>query len=599
MPNMLSYHIEPANLAEHVFKVKISIPPSEHESVHLTLPAWIPGSYMIRDFCKNIHLLKAKNSLNEVQEIVQLDKQTWRISGAKDGIELTYQVYAFDLSVRGAYLFDEYAFFNGTSTFLELREWGMKPVNLSIVNNQCENNWQIATALKQISSSSTNDESTHHYSCENYQELIDHPVLMGVYEQHTFNINGTQFHMVLSGKTETDIERICNDLKPLCKHHMELFSGFPEKEYWFITLLCEDGFGGLEHRASTALMFPRFHLPMKFETELIPQQYEQFLSLCSHELFHTWHVKRIKPEAMINPDLSTEQSMEQLWIYEGFTSLYDDLSLARTKLITAQRYAEILGQNVTRLMRTQGRHKQNLAQSSFEAWTKFYKQDAGSHNNIVSYYNKGAVVALALDISIRQLSGNRYSIDQLMQLLWKHYGSKNIGTPDDVIQKLCKQHFSIDISSFLSIALYTTMDLPLEKLINSIGLKQHLRSKSSVMDKGGTPSKDTIKNGFGAVYKDHGSGVLLQSMQEGSPIVSAGAQIGDILLAIGEWQVNSGNLQRLLDNQSGTKLSITLLRQGRLIQTLMPLQPAILDTVYFSIEQAEIFDTWITGNVDA
>jgi predicted metalloprotease with PDZ domain len=126
-----------------------------------------------------------------------------------------------------------------------------------------------------------------------------------------------------------------------------------------------------------------------------------------------------------------------------------------------------------------------------------------------------------------------------------------------------------------------------------------LRSKSSVMDKGGTPSKDTIKNGFGAVYKDHGSGVLLQSMQEGSPIVSAGAQIGDILLAIGEWQVNSGNLQRLLDNQSGTKLSITLLRQGRLIQTLMPLQPAILDTVYFSIEQAEIFDTWITGNVDA
>jgi predicted metalloprotease with PDZ domain len=598
MTNTLSYHIEPENLAEHVFKVKIHIPPSEHETIHLALPAWIPGSYMIRDFCKNIHLLNAKNPQNETQALTQLDKQTWQISGAKDGIIITYQVYAFDLSVRGAYLFDEYAFFNGTSTFLEWREWDQQSINLSIVNNQCKNGWRVATALKKTTVSVANDESTHHYKCENYQELVDHPVLMGVYEQHTFEVNGIQFHMVLSGKTETDIERICNDLKPLCQHHMQLFSGFPEKEYWFITLLCEDGFGGLEHRASTALMFPRFHLPMKFESHHIPKEYEQFLSLCSHELFHTWHVKRIKPEVMINPDLSVEQNMEQLWIYEGFTSLYDDLSLARTKLITSQRYAELLGENLTRLMRTQGRHKQSLAQSSFEAWTKFYKQDAASHNNIVSYYNKGAVVALALDISIRQLSGNRYSIDQLMQLLWIHHGSKNIGTPDDIIQTLCKQHFNIDLNSFLSIALYTTMDLPIDTLVRSIGLKLHLRSKTSISDKGGVPSKDTIKHAFGAVYKDQGSGVLLQSMQDKSPIVKAGAQIGDVLIAMGEWQVNSRNLQRLLDNQTRHEVNITLLRQGRVVQSLLTIEPAIRDTVYFSIEQVALFEDWITGKVD-
>lgn len=599
MTDMLSYSIEPSNLAEHVFKVKIHIPSSNHETIHLALPAWILGSYMIRDFCKNIHLLRAENSHQETQTVKQLDKQTWQISGAKEGLSVTYQVYAFDLSVRGAYLFDEYAFFNGTSTFLELREWDDKPIHLCIINNQYKNNWRIATALKQVSFSTTADESIHYYTCDNYQELIDHPVLMGIYEQHSFHIDGTQFHMVLSGKTETDIVRICNDLKPLCEHHMELFNGFPEQEYWFITLLCEDGFGGLEHRASTALMFPRFHLPMKFESELIPQKYERFLSLCSHELFHTWHVKRIKPEIMVKPDLSAEQYIEQLWIYEGFTSLYDDLSLARAKLIKPQRYAEILGQNVTRLLRTQGRHKQSITQSSFEAWTKFYKQDAGSHNHIISYYNKGTLVALALDITIRQLSNNRYSINQLMQLLWAHYGSKNIGTPDDVIQTLCKQHFNIDVTSFLNIALYTTMDLPIDTLVNSIGLKLHMRSKDSIDDQGGVPSQQKIQHEFGAVYKDDGRGVLLQTLEDNSPIVNAGAQIGDILIAMGQWQVTGDNLQRLLDNQVGKEVQITLLRQGRMLQTMLPIRTAVPNTAYFSIEQADIFDAWIVGQVDA
>jgi predicted metalloprotease with PDZ domain len=319
--------------------------------------------------------------------------------------------------------------------------------------------------------------------------------------------------------------------------------------------------------------------------------------LCSHELFHAWNVKRIKPEIMILPDLSSEQYMEQLWIYEGFTSLYDDLSLARTKLINAQRYAEILGENVTRMNRTQGRHKQTITQSSFEAWSKFYKQDAASHNHIVSYYNKGAVIALALDITLRQLSNNRYSIDQLMQLLWSNYGLKNIGTPNDVIQRICKEHFNIDVSGFLNIAIYTTMDLPLDTMVHSIGLKLNLRSRASADDKGGKANKDRVKHALGATYKDQGSGVVLQTMHDGSPIVQAGAQIGDVMIALGQWQVNSGNLQRLLDNQQGDKVVITLLRQGRIIQGTLAIRPAINDTVYFTIEDSIVFDAWIQGSV--
>ncbi len=600
MTNMLSYHIVPENLAEHVFNVKLSIPASNHNLIHLTLPAWIPGSYMIRDFSKNIHGLEAVSPNREKSPIRQLDKQTWQVENAALGLEVTYQVYAFDLSVRGAYLFDEYAFFNGTSTFLEVREFtegAATPILVNIVNNQLDKDWQLCTSLTQQAVVELEGNATHSFICEDYQELIDHPVLMGIVDKHTFEICGVRFHFVLTGKNETNVKRICNDLKPICKHHIDLFGGLPEKDYWFITLLCEDGFGGLEHRASTALMFPRFHLPMRSETDVIPEQYQQFLSLCSHELFHAWNVKRIKPELMILPDLQSEQYMEQLWIYEGFTSLYDDLTLARTKIINPQRYAEILGENVTRLNRTQGRHKQTITQSSFDAWTKFYKQDAGSHNHIVSYYNKGAIIALALDITLRQMSNNRYSIDQLMQLLWSNYGIKNIGTPNDVIQTLCKAHFNIDISAFLDIAIYTTMDLPLDTMVQSIGLKLNLRSRASADDKGGKANKETTKHAFGATFKDQGSGVVLQTMHDGSPIVQAGAQLGDVLIALGQWQVNAGNLQRLLGNQKSSKVDITLLRQGRIIRSSLPIKPAINDTVYFTIENAEIFDAWISGAV--
>ena len=608
MTNMLSYHIVPENLAEHVFNVKISIPVSKHDVLHLALPAWIPGSYMIRDFAKNIHSLAASSPKAQKHAITQIDKQTWRIEGASAGLEVTYQVYAFDLSVRGAYLFDEYAFFNGTSTFLEVREFakdarssltsGLAPsISLCIVNNQVANKWEMCTSLTTSGTKESQGNIEHYFTCNDYQELIDHPVLLGVVQKHSFEVEGTRFHLVLSGETETDVERICRDLTPLCQHHISLFGELPEKDYWFLTLLSDDGFGGLEHRASTALLYPRFHLPMRHESAVTSEQYQRFLSLCSHELFHAWNVKRIKPVAMIEPDLRTEQYIEQLWIYEGFTSLYDDLSLARVKLIEAQRYAEILGENLTRLNQTQGRHKQTITQSSFEAWTKFYKQDAGSHNHIVSYYNKGAVIALLLDITLRQLSNNRYSIDQLMKLLWSHYGRHNIGTPDDVIQTLCKEHFKIDVSAFLNIALYTSMDLPIDSMVQSIGLKLHTRAQVSLSDKGGVASKENVVNAFGATYKDQGSGVILQSMRDGSPIVRAGGQIGDVLIGLGHWQVTSANLQRLLDNQTTATVEITLLRQGRLVLGNLPIEPAIADVVYFSIENAELFDAWIAGDV--
>lgn len=607
MTAQLVYKISPSSLSEHLFSVSINVPSSESQSLHFSLPAWIPGSYMIRDFARNIHQISAKDENGAELSIVQTDKQSWEVINEGKAVQVDYLVYAFDLSVRGAYLFDEYAFFNGTSTFLEVKEMSNRPISLSITNNQVDQNWRIACSFTSVAEHKNDEETVYEYLCEDYQELIDHPVLLGQFEQHTFEVGETKFHLVLSGSTQTDIKKICRDLRPLCEHHMTMFDGFPEEEYWFIALLTEDGFGGLEHRASTALMYPRFHLPMKqdfkdtSDDDWRSADYQRFLSLCSHELFHTWHVKRNKPEVMISPDLSQEAYMEQLWIYEGFTSLYDDLSLARSKLITHERYAQILAENLTRLIRTQGRHSQTVTESSFNAWTKFYKQDAGSHNHIVSYYNKGAIVALLLDITLRDLSAGKYCLDNVMQILWRDYGSKNIGTHDHVIHDICKAHFDIDISAFLDIAIYSTIDLPYSQMLSSIGLKLHYRSRSGLKDLGGTPADKVALSGFGASYQDKDSGVILQSVQDGSPASRAGLQIGDILIAIDKWQVSSTTLQSILDSYASdintaaenSMVTLTYLRQGRLIHSSMRVEAAILDTVYFSIEDASKFERWI------
>jgi predicted metalloprotease with PDZ domain len=640
----LRYTIIAHSPAEHLFRVVIEIPRISQQKITLELPAWIPGSYMIRDFAQHLHNLKAHTVNSQALVVHQLDKQSWQVHTQGEACLVSYEVFAFDLSVRGAYLFDEYAFFNGTSTFLEVKELPTSPIELCIINQQTAQDWQLACSMKVANhfplkdnlalalglqtENASNDTAapdaiafdTHHFICEDYQELIDHPVLLGQFEKHSFDVSGVTFHFVLSGRNETDIKKICDDLVPICQHHMDMFGGFPETEYWFITLLTVDGFGGLEHRASTALMYPRFHLPMKNQMANSSErstEYQRFLSLCSHELFHTWHVKRTKSEVMINPKLNAEAYMEQLWIYEGFTSLFDDLSLLKTQLVSTDDYLTLLGQGITRLVRTQGRHKQSVTESSFNAWTKFYKQDANSHNHIVSYYNKGAMVALCLDITIRQLSQNKHNLKELTVLMWKEYGAKNVGTPNTVVHELCQQHFNIDVSGFLDIALYSTLDLPLSQLLSTIGIKLDFRARKHALDMGGFSNgnadtqtkpavKTTVKHGFGAAYKNKETGVSITSVHDGSPASRAGLQVDDLLISVNNWQVNEKNLQALIDNidtkstdqptqecESQYHCELIVLRQGRVLTTQLPIEAAILDTVYLSLEDEDLFRQWL------
>ena len=590
--SVLQYTLDVHSIEEHLFRVSLSLPVHASDTLTLTLPAWIPGSYMIRDFARNIVRLRAEDDEGSLIDVAKTDKQTWLIKTGGSAVTLTYDIYAFDLSVRSAFINDEYAFCNGTSLFLQVKNAESFPCSLQINNVNDKAHWLIETSMP----SRQQNTDGMRFFCENYDELIDHPIFIGTCRIRSFTVNGVEFVLLFSGKTPINIDRIANDLVPVCQHHMTMFGDpQPVSRYVFMTLLSDSGFGGLEHRSSTALLYPRFDLPLANEPEDKSDGYITFLSLCSHELFHTWHVKRIKPDVMVAPDLHTETYTEQLWIYEGFTSFYDDLTLARTGLIEPEKYLDIVSQNLSRLQVNAGRFKQSAAQSSFDAWTRFYKQDASAPNHIVSYYTKGGIIAMGLDLLLRQKSQGKYSLDDVMQILWNEYGRDIKGTPNNVIASLIQKHFEIDVQPYLNKTVYGVEDVPLQTWLDDIGVSLKTRAKTGFDDKGGIPrSSKRLNRAFGAVTKALETGVLVQVIREKTPASDAGLQVNDKLIAVNGYVVNPALLQRLLDNTSADSVELLVIREGRTLTLRMPVRAAAEEVCYMEIVDKEKLMQWLT-----
>ncbi|MDO6565939.1 M61 family peptidase [Alteromonas sp. 1_MG-2023] len=586
----LHYQLSIFSWQQHLFDVTLTVPSHKTQTLNLTLPSWIPGSYMVRDFAKNIVSLSATNTdTGDSINCIKTDKQTWQANTQGQALTITYRVYANDLSVRSAFINDEYAFINGTSAFLSVEGFEERPCKLQIIKPAITN-WRAYTSMPL-----TNDvHDSWEYEVKDYAEFIDHPIYIGVCNLHSFDVDGVTFELLFSGRNNLDLERIANDLTPICRHHMQLFGDpQPMQRYLFMTLLADTGFGGLEHRDSTALLFPRFDLPMVGESETKTDGYITFLSLCSHELFHTWHVKRIKPEVMVKPDLQKETYTNQLWIYEGFTSFYDDVTLARAGTITPQKYLDIVSQNLTRLLQNAGRFKQSVAESSFDAWTKFYKQDASATNSIVSYYTKGGIIAFGLDLLLREKSNNDVTLDSLMRHLWEQYGRDEKGTPDDVIAAICEQDFNIDISDYLADVVYGTKDVPLENWLSNIGVELLTRSKVSAEDKGGKTSGEGVKRQLGANCKPAPLGLTVTQVFEGLAASDAGLMVNDTIIAVNGYVVNQVKLQRILDSTNTGQVSISLIRDGRLLTGDLDVRNAREDVCYFSVVDESKLAAWL------
>lgn len=592
----IRYQVAVESITSHLFSVQLEIARPDPDGQKLSLPAWIPGSYMIRDFAKNIVSLSAFSVNGIPLKYNKIDKQTWRIEPQQGAIRIQYQVYANDLSVRSAFISDDFAFFNGTSVFLEAEGQDHSTIEVEIFkpNFECSANWKVATAMPLNQPTQLHEFGVYH--ADNYAQLIDHPILLGDYDLVSFHTNNVDFELVLVGGHHADLQRIEFDLKKICQHHITLFNDTaPVERYLFITLLTHDGFGGLEHCDSTALLYSRNDLPSEIDKDKMTESYRTFLSLCSHELFHTWLVKRIKPAELQDVRLDREAFTEQLWIYEGFTSFYDDISLARSGVIEPTSYLELMGQNLTRLLRNQGRHKQTITESSYDAWTKFYQQDASAINNIVSYYNKGAVVAMCLDILIRNKSGNQQSLDDLIRYLWQLHGKTGLATSQHTIQQILEEKMHIDLDAFLQLALYSTEELPSEKLLALVGIKMKTRPRSTLSDKGGKAAEKPCRHYFGISAKAISTGLSVTQVLDKSPACIAGLMVGDQLISVDNWQVNADSVQRQLDLcHPGTNIKLHVLRDNKMKEFTMPVMPAPEDTVYLEIEDNDKLSQWLT-----
>lgn len=567
---MIHYQVKAQDPKAHLIDVTLTIPKPSQPYQTLRLPNWIPGSYLIRDFAKHLSSIKAVDNNGQSIDIESIDKSNWRFQATTE-VTLNYQVYAWDLSVRGAHFDETHAFFNGTSAFLEVVGQADHACSVTILHSDITQmqSWKVATGMP---SQNIDSDGFGEYLAEDYDALIDYPVEMGTFTEIDFEACGVPHKMVMTGIFDCDEERLKSDLIKICETEINLFGEpAPVESYLFQVMVTGNDYGGLEHRNSTALICGRNDLPYHGMTEAT-DGYLQFLELCSHEYFHTWNVKRIQPKVYQESELQSPVYTNQLWWFEGITSYYDGLILQRAGLIDNKTYLQLLAKQMTRVYRMPGRFNQSVSESSWLTWTKFYQQDENAPNAIISYYTKGSLIALGLDLTIRKQTNNEKSLDDVLLHLWHNFGDKRIGLEDGQIEQICSDVSGIDLSDFFERYLFGTEDIPFENLFVDFGIEFSLRQANSLSDLGGAneQSKDSLINNTLAanVVETPQQTLKVTHVWNDQAAYSAGLSAGDEILAINGLKISTKQqLEILLQRQkAGQKLDCHYFRRDELRQ---------------------------------
>ena len=544
----IQYTIWSADLHGHRFHVKLRIENPLLSGQILQMPAWIPGSYLIRDFSKQIETIEGfeLSKPNEALVLERIDNDQWRLPKVTGPVEILTTVYAFDSSVRAAYLDTERAFINPSSLCLAVMGQESLPCAVVLIppKDTCANSWTVQTGLQPAK---VDDQGYGFYLAKNYDDLLDHPIAMGEFQIAHWQSNGVSHAMAIQGCIhEVDLERLATDLQAICTCTINLFEPktkqAPFQNYLFLVNAVLSGYGGLEHRNSTALLCRRDQIP-QIHSPLDEASYREFLGLCSHEYFHAWLVKRIQPKAFQPYQLDRRNHTRLLWLFEGFTSYYDDLQLFRSKRIDLKTYLQLVANNWNGILRGPGRLKQSLADSSFDAWTKYYQADENTPNAVVSYYGKGALLALGLDLKIRAFTNNQKSLDDLMRLIWKIHGVTLDGIAedglDDLMRTLLGAGFNATWNEFKSRYIFGTEDIPIQKWIDSkfITVKQKKHSKL-----------EQIKLQFGMRHSDSNGWLKVTHVLDGGAAQFAGLAAGDLLASMNGERITAARWDKVLSS---------------------------------------------------
>lgn len=580
------YTVAPVDPHAHCFEIRCRVAQPDAQGQVFALPAWIRGSYRIRDFAKHVVRIAAFSE-GQPLALQRLDKSRLRCAPCDGALELIYTVHAFDSSVRKAWLDAERGFFNGSSLFYAVVGAESQPCELQLQRPDpalCPD-WRVATALPALQ---VDDDGFGRYRAADYDELIDHPVEMGRHQRIAFDVDGIPHALVLSGRCEPDGGRLARDLAAICRTERALFGRTPTPadgfdRYLFLCNVQSNGYGGLEHRASSALVCARDALPRPGDAPL-RRGYRSFLGLVSHEYFHLWNVKRITPARFAESDLAAEAYTCDLWAYEGVTSYYDDYLLLRAGCIDAAAYLDLLAQTATRVQRAPGHAVQTLADASFEAWIKYYQPDENTPNAGASYYAKGALVALCLDLTLRADSG--VTLDDVMRALWTRYGRAGTPAPEGALEALAAELSGLDLKAFFDAALRDTAPLPMAALLKRFGVKAQLRRRCGVNDEGGRVEGSPTSIDVGLRLRESDGSIAV--VFNGSAAERAGLAPGDIPLALDGLRVTAGQwAQRLELLTADQHCTLAYFRGDELRQTVLQATPASADSWTLTLDDGD------------
>lgn len=565
---MLHYQIEFDDYKQHLVHVTIRFLANPNQE--LWLPTWIPGSYLIREFSKHIEAVKAYDEAGRMLNIKKTEKNRWRLFNTDhELITVEYDVYAYDLSVRGAYVDQTRLYINPACVCLGLEGQEQSACELEIFLPDELKHFQLATGL--ASKSLVKRRFT--LKADHYDQLIDSPFELADQTRFSFETHGIEHEFVISGTHATNVDRLKTDIEKICAAEIDLFGSAPFKNYTFMTMATGNSYGGLEHCNSTSLITPRDDLPKSNEPSEPSKDYQRFLGLCSHEYFHSWLVKFIRPENFANYNLHQEGYTSLLWIFEGFTSYYDDLILLRSGVISQKSYLDLLKSQIDRYLQNPGRFVQTVAESSFDAWIKFYRQDENSNNAGTSYYNKGALVALCLDLGLR-LRGS--SLDALMRRLYENT-QNGVQVNERTIFDLCEELTGDSWLEQINHLINTTEELPLDQLFPEFGLSYTLKNDKTLA--------------YGLKLADKPEGVLVQNAHREGAGAKAGISANDVIIAIDGLKATTKLIEKYA-KQKGN-YSVLAFRRDELLSFEVTSDSINLTEVELIIEDQSKADKWL------
>ncbi|MCY1011776.1 PDZ domain-containing protein [Nannocystis pusilla] len=548
----------------------------------VALPAWIPGSYLVRDFARNLDGIEVTDLAGVSVPVERLDKQTWRIGHGGKSFRARYRVWADEPGVRTSVVDDSHATLNGTGLFLYLVGETARPAELRFTGLPA--NWTVHAALPQPTPGTLRASS--------YDVLVDSPLELGTPVVHAWDEGGTRVELVFSapGGSNADSERLARELRPVVHAFAEAMGGLPTARYVFLMLADEKGDGGLEHADSTLMRVPRD----MFQDE---GGYRRALHLASHEFFHLWNAKRLRDAALVPYDYAREDYSQLLWFHEGFTETVENQILVRAGATSPDEFLRELATAWTAYLQKPGRNHVPLTQASVEAWVKQYKPSPGHFTTTISYYEKGHLAGVCLDLELRLRSRGKGSLLGVFRRLMASHGARGKGITFEDIVAAASAEAGSDVRDFFRRYIEGTDELPLPAQLARMGVDVEIRAPSAGES---SPLAARRKQGWtGIVFTDN----AIRSVAPGSPAELAGLLPGDEVVAVAARRTRTGEeaTERLMDHAPGQSVEVALFRGGRLLQRRLTIADDPRKAFRFAASPTpepavrELRDAWLAG----